>query len=98
MLNRGVLKGKIVAQGLLKGKINAQVLLVGKMAKATVYHSGKEEYTDYEGDYEVTPKVVEQSLPTKNKYMLDDVTVKSIPYFSVSNGTGGNTVYIGNEV
>ena len=52
----------------------------------------------YEGDYEVTPKVIEQTLPTTEKLLSEDVTIKKIPYFEVSNTSGGNTVFIGNEV
>ena len=52
----------------------------------------------YDGDYIVTPKVTEQTIPTKEKLMVDDMTVKSIPFFSASNTSGGNTVYIGREV
>lgn len=54
--------------------------------------------TIYEGEYIVTPKVTAQTLPTAEKLMEDDVTVKSIPYFDVSNTVGGSTVYIGTEV
>lgn len=52
----------------------------------------------YEGDYEVTPKVSKQNLPTAKKFLSEDLTIKEIPYFEVSNTSGGNTVYIGNEV
>lgn len=52
----------------------------------------------YEGDYVVTPKVSEQTLPTADKLLSEDVTIKEIPYFEVSNESGGNTVFIGNEV
>lgn len=52
----------------------------------------------YEGEYKVTPKVIEQTLPTAKKLLSEDVTIKKIPYFEVSNTSGGNTVYIGNEV
>ena len=52
----------------------------------------------YAGDYIVIPKVTEQVLPTSEKYMEDDVTIKSIPYFEVSNTAGGGTVYIGSEL
>lgn len=50
---------------------------------------------DYEGDYEVTPRLVEQVLPTKDKSMLDDVTVNPIGVDRVSNPSGGKTVTIG---
>lgn len=52
---------------------------------------------NYEGEYQITPKITEQVLETKNKTMLNDVTVFQIPYASVSNPSGGNTVTIGLE-
>ena len=52
----------------------------------------------YEGPYDVTPKVTAQTLPTAKKLMREDVSVRAIPYFDVSNPAGGNTVYIANEV
>lgn len=52
----------------------------------------------YEGDYEVTPKPEAQTLQTAQKTMRDDMTVKAIPYFDVSNTAGGKTIYIGSEV
>lgn len=52
----------------------------------------------YEGSYEVTPKVTSQTLPTKEKFLTEDVTVKAIPYFDVSNSSGGTTVYIAKEI
>ena len=52
----------------------------------------------YEGPYDVTPKVTAQTLPTAKKFMQEDVSVRAIPYFDVSNPAGGNTIYIANEV
>lgn len=52
----------------------------------------------YEGEYTVTPKVEAQILETKEKFMYNDVTVKAIPFYSTSNTSGGNTVYIGKEI
>lgn len=52
----------------------------------------------YEGDYEVTPKVSEQTLPTAKKLMSEDLTIKEIPYFEVGNNSGGDTVYIAKEI
>ena len=51
----------------------------------------------YEGPYDVTPKVTAQTLPTAKKLMREDVSVRAIPYFDVSNSAGGNTIYIANE-
>lgn len=53
---------------------------------------------EYEGDYAVTPKVVEQTMPTKGKAMVEDVTVRAIPFFDVSNNSGGSTVFIAKEM
>lgn len=52
----------------------------------------------YEGEYEVTPLVTHQTLPTKKKVMKDNLTIKEIPFFDVSNNAGGTTVYIGEEI
>lgn len=54
-------------------------------------------YPYYEGSYVVTPRVTEQLLPTKDTVLEDDVTIFQIPYSSVSNPAGGNTVTIGLE-
>lgn len=50
---------------------------------------------DYDGSYEVTPRLVEQVLPTKDKSMTDDLTVKEIGVLRVTNPSGGDTVTIG---
>ena len=57
-----------------------------------------DEYTqvlpeEYEGPYDVIPKVDAQQLPTKNKLMNSNVTVWGIPYEEVSN-LYGTTVTI----
>lgn len=49
----------------------------------------------YEGDYEVTPRVVAQTLETASKSMESDVTIHAIPYYEVDNVHQGQTVIIG---
>lgn len=49
----------------------------------------------YEGDYNVIPRVYQQILETKDKVMLDDVTVEVIPLSKVLNPSNGYTVTIG---
>lgn len=49
----------------------------------------------YEGDYNVTPRVYQQVLETKDKVMLDDITVEVIPLSKVINPSNGYTVTIG---
>lgn len=66
----------------------------GEVQTVTKYIGGEL----YEGDYFVTPKTTAQTIPTKDKVMVKDMTVNSIPFFNVSNTSGGTTAYIGSEV
>ena len=49
----------------------------------------------YSGAYEVIPKVAEQSLQTRDRWMNRDVTVTAIPYHEVENMQRGTTAIIG---
>ena len=54
--------------------------------------------TPYTGDYQVTPKIYAPvTLLTKSKTMKDNVTVRKIPQYEVSNEAGGNTLIMGDE-
>lgn len=66
----------------------------GEIGVPIVHGSGD----TYKGDYTITPKVGAQQMPTKGKIMADDVTIKAIPIFDVSNQSGGSTVYIAKEI
>lgn len=58
---------------------------------------GTSQIPPYEGEYEVTPKTYdEQILPTRNKRMINNLTVKKIPQYEVSNDSG-YTLIIGDE-
>ena len=58
---------------------------------------GTSDRPPYTGEYEVTPKTYdEQVFPTKNKRMIDNLTVKKIPQYEVSNNSG-YTLIIGDE-
>ena len=57
-----------------------------------------DEIETYDGPYVVTPAIDSQVLPTAQKRMTDNMTVKAIPYFQTSNPQMGETVYIGSEV
>lgn len=52
----------------------------------------------YLGEYEVTPTTSTQVLPTKDTVMIDNVTIKKVPYYETENEFGGSTVYIASEV
>lgn len=67
---------------------------LGEVQKVTEYVGGEK----YEGSYDITPKVEAQTLPTKEKVLLDDMRIRAIPFFSVSNTSGGSTVYIAKEI
>ena len=49
----------------------------------------------YEGEYEVEPTFAQQTLPTTNKFLSQDITIDEIRVSKVSNLFGGKTVYIG---
>lgn len=51
----------------------------------------------YEGEYVVVPSTREQMLHTNGKRMEDDVTVREIPYYEVSNQSG-ITVFIADNI
>jgi len=50
---------------------------------------------EYDGAYEVTPKLYSQSLETRNKALRADVQVHEIPVTYTSNLYDGLTVVIG---
>ena len=50
---------------------------------------------EYEGEYEVTPRLFEQTLETNGKRMSDDVQVHVIPVVYTTNPYDGKTVVIG---
>lgn len=63
---------------------------------AQIVKSG--DYPDFGGPYDVTPMVTSQCLDTKDTHMTDDVTVREIPYYAVSNPQGGTTIVIGGDI
>ena len=91
-------------QAISNGSIIEERKLVGIISERTQQLTGNltSAYTTnaevYNGEYEVTPKSIEQSLKTKSKFMSDDVSVHAIPYFEVGNTAGGATVYIGGKI
>jgi hypothetical protein len=89
------LSGDIAGRGSLTGDIAGRGSLTGELWISTSTDGATEQYT---GDYEVTPRTIKQTLPTKKKVMIEDLTVKKIPFFDVSNDAGGVTVYIGEEI
>lgn len=96
MINaKGSLKGVVTAKQRLEGTIAGASKLTGKV---NVGGTIKIEPVHYEGEYEVTPSTEQKVLETKQKFMDDDVTVRKIPFYEVSNATGGTTITIGKDV
>ena len=94
------LQGSAVSTGQLSGTIIPKVYLRGTIIPK-VYLRGKacvpDKFDTYDGDYIVTPRLNEQTLATKDKNMIDDVVVKPIPIYELSN-EHGITVIIGGEL
>ena len=89
-IGKATLKGSILTKGcMLKGKLNANATLAGSVTL------GELSYPKYDGEYEITPIVEEQVLETRQKVMVEDLTIQAIPFYETSNTTGGTTVYIG---
>ena len=67
--------------------------IIGEMTIPDVIH-----VDEYDGDYEVIPQAHDEViLPTNGLVMKDDVTVREVPYYEVSNEYG-YTVYIASNI
>lgn len=92
--------GSLIAPGTISGTLSTIGTLVGELSSPSVISGGLliPTYVDvdlYEGDYIVSPDFDGRILPTTNKTLSQDVTVKPIEVQVVSNTAGGKTVYIG---
>ena len=86
------IKGTVSGSVHVGGGISTRAGLKGFVGKS------KGEAPVYTGEYEVTPKVYEETvLPTKDKRLTANVSVKKIPQYEVSNQSGGETLIIGDE-
>lgn len=87
-----VLNGRVIANGSLSGRIQGTAFISGAI------QAGISDVPKYAGETTVTPKVAgETVLPTRDKLVKDDITVRKIPQFEVSNTSGGYTLIIGEE-
>lgn len=83
---------------LLNAKFSASQNVLDAKFKNLQIVTSSEKADVYDGPYEVTPKVESQTMHTAQKYMAENVRIKSIPFFETSNESDGKTVYIGSEV
>lgn len=86
------LSGKIIFSSDLRGSLSANENILGAKASISTDHDL------YSGAYDVTPEIEEQTLNTSDKLMLDDVKIRAIPYYSVSNKYNGETIIIGGNI
>ena len=78
----------------MSDKIHAAVVGTCNKLTGVIAQSGGS-FPKYEGEYEVTPSMKNDiTLETAKKVMTDNVTVKKIPRYDVSNEAGGTTIYI----
>lgn len=87
--------GKITKEHKLQGSINQDACLQGKLNYSSyeIYNAEK-----YKGEYNITPLAFQQQkLETKDKFLEENVIVREVPFYEVSN-VEGTTVYIGREV
>lgn len=79
----------------IDGNLSLEIVGKGTIGVVTVVHDG-EAYPHYDGETVVIPMAFEeQILRTKDMVVMDDITVKEIPYTEVGNPFGGTTVSIG---
>lgn len=79
---------------MVRFEIKQKPIVMAVEKAVTVGVAGK----TYEGSYDVTPTVDGLTMNTKEKYMKENVNVMPIPYYDVSNTSGGTTVYIADEL
>ena len=82
--------GTLTPMPQLQGQLSTVNQIIGVLSIPTYVDVGI-----YEGDYEVAPSFESQTLETRNKTLTEDILVKAIEVQSVTNLSGGKTVYIG---
>ena len=92
LITQGKLVGTLSGGGTLRGSITTTLPSVS----GVVTVPSAVGVIPYEGVTEVTPRAdAEIVLPTMRRYVRDDIVVREIPYYEVSNPSGGMTVSIG---
>lgn len=82
----------LILNGVADGKIDLNTTINGQGSIVFVQHDSR--YDPYTGLYEIIPTTDDQTLETKDKLMLNDMVIKEIPTYEVSNEYG-KTFYIG---
>lgn len=70
---------------------------VAQQSAVSVRIAGAAPVPEYAGPYDITPLFSAQTLPTAKRLMQQDVTIRKIPQYEVSNDSSGYTLIIGDE-
>lgn len=94
------MEGALATPHSISGRLSSMQRITGSMTEAVVITGAIfiPTYVDvdlYSGDYDVSPDFTGKTLDTANKTLTDNITVKPIEVQTMSNSSGGLTVYIG---
>lgn len=88
--------GALDFDGTLTGTLSPVGTLSGSISIAQGW--GIPPDSEYRGHYEVIPDPnVDQELPTKDKFLSENIKLSKIPYFETDNSMGGKTIIIGDK-
>ena len=88
-----VIDGEVSLLNQIDGELSLNAEYDGEIGKVIVV--AEHDLPTYTGPTVINPDFVGTSLPTKNKVLAQNITIKPIEVQSVSNLAGGKTVYIG---
>ena len=91
-----VFSGVMASGGrVLSGDIRSEEKKLGGTIPGALEFHYSDTAPEYAGPYEVVPDLNAQTLETAGQLMREDVTIKPIPIYEISNTSGGTTVIIG---
>ena len=90
----GEIYGVLQTGGNVLGEITKQ----GNITASFQIPEAVETRQKYDGEYIVIPKTEQRVLETKDMVMNDDLLVKAIPFYEVSNAAKGETIIIGGKM
>lgn len=88
-----VLDGEISLLNQIEGELSLNAEYDGAIGEVIVV--AEHDLPTYTGPTMINPDFVGTSLPTMNKVLAQNITIKPIEVQTVSNLAGGKTVYIG---
>lgn len=94
------MEGALATPHTILGRLGSMRRITGSLSETAVINGTIviPTYVDvdlYSGDYDVSPDFTGKTLDTANKTLTDNITVKPIEVQTMSNSSGGLTVYIG---